>query len=270
MTYPTPRSASTLAVPPSPAPLPRWLAAKRHTRRYSAMTPGTGCCNKASSCSIASLRTAAFAFAALVPPSRFSSIGCWPPAVILSLTSTPLVNRTAHPVCWNERPPRHDIQKRAGISALDPQLVSYSWMTGIDGVAQVVFVRKRLEVQYLRATISDEQRQELPVSPTGPVTVRDSRLCRAGQREGRSGRRSRLLPPEPSGASSAGEEPTGVESLNRYLRSCCQQDEQRQIAGKPMLVGEAMRIEREHLLPRRRKDSNWRRLVSRPWMVRAA
>ena len=34
-------------------------------------------------------------------------------------------------------------------------------MTGIDEVAQVVFVRKRLvEVQYLRATISDEQRQE--------------------------------------------------------------------------------------------------------------
>ncbi len=34
-------------------------------------------------------------------------------------------------------------------------------MTGIDEVAQVVFVRKRLvEVQYLRATISDELRQE--------------------------------------------------------------------------------------------------------------
>ena len=48
-----------------------------------------------------------------------------------------------------------------GISALDPQLVCYSWMTGIDEVAQVVFVRKRLvEVQYLRATITDEQRQE--------------------------------------------------------------------------------------------------------------
>ena len=48
-----------------------------------------------------------------------------------------------------------------GISALDPQLVCYSWMTGIDEVAQVVFVRKRLvEVQYLRATITEEQRQE--------------------------------------------------------------------------------------------------------------
>jgi len=48
-----------------------------------------------------------------------------------------------------------------GLTALDPQLVCYSWITGIDEVAQVVFVRKRLvEVQYLRATITDEQRQE--------------------------------------------------------------------------------------------------------------
>jgi hypothetical protein len=48
-------------------------------------------------------------------------------------------------------------EEPAGISALDPQLVCYSWMTGIDEVAQVVFVRKRLvAVQYLRATITDD------------------------------------------------------------------------------------------------------------------
>jgi PD-(D/E)XK nuclease superfamily len=48
-----------------------------------------------------------------------------------------------------------------GLLALDPQLVCYSWMTGISAVAQVVFVRKRLiEIQYLRTTISDEQRRE--------------------------------------------------------------------------------------------------------------
>jgi len=47
----------------------------------------------------------------------------------------------------------------AGIVALDPQLICYSWITGIDTVAQIVFVRKRaVEVQYLRATITDEQR----------------------------------------------------------------------------------------------------------------
>jgi hypothetical protein len=48
-----------------------------------------------------------------------------------------------------------------GLLALDPQLVCYSWMTGIAEVAQVVFVRKGMtEVQYLRTTISQEQRQE--------------------------------------------------------------------------------------------------------------
>jgi hypothetical protein len=48
-----------------------------------------------------------------------------------------------------------------GLLALDPQVICYSWMTGISEVAQVVFVRKRLvEVQYFRTTISDEQRQE--------------------------------------------------------------------------------------------------------------
>ena len=40
-----------------------------------------------------------------------------------------------------------------------------------------------------------------------------------------------------------------LEELNQQLRSYCQQDEQRRIAGKAMPVGEAMRIEREHLLP---------------------
>ena len=48
-----------------------------------------------------------------------------------------------------------------GLLSLDPQLVCYSWMTGIAEVAQVVFVRKRMvEIQYLRTTIRDEQRQE--------------------------------------------------------------------------------------------------------------
>src|SRR6266700_3457614 len=48
-----------------------------------------------------------------------------------------------------------------GLLALDPQLVCYSWITGIHDVAQVVFVRKRLvEIQYLRTTITDDQRQE--------------------------------------------------------------------------------------------------------------
>jgi hypothetical protein len=48
-----------------------------------------------------------------------------------------------------------------GLLALDPQLVCYSWITGIAEVAQVVFVRKRLvEIQYLRTTITQAQREE--------------------------------------------------------------------------------------------------------------
>ena len=48
-----------------------------------------------------------------------------------------------------------------GLLALDPQLVCYSWVTGIADVAQVVFVRKRLvEIQYFRTVITDEQREE--------------------------------------------------------------------------------------------------------------
>src|SRR5258708_3980109 len=48
-----------------------------------------------------------------------------------------------------------------GLLSLDPQLICYSWITGIPEVALVVFVRKHApEIQYLRATISEEQRQE--------------------------------------------------------------------------------------------------------------
>ncbi len=35
-------------------------------------------------------------------------------------------------------------EEPAGIAALDPQLVCYSWITGINDVAQIVFVRKRM------------------------------------------------------------------------------------------------------------------------------
>jgi hypothetical protein len=52
-------------------------------------------------------------------------------------------------------------EKPDGLLSLDPQLVCYSWMTGVADVAQVVFVRKRLvEIQYLRTTITDGQREE--------------------------------------------------------------------------------------------------------------
>ncbi|MFZ0977778.1 MAG: PD-(D/E)XK nuclease family protein [Candidatus Acidiferrales bacterium] len=48
-----------------------------------------------------------------------------------------------------------------GLLSLDPQLICYSWISGIPDVALVVFVRKRIpEIQYLTAMISEEQRRE--------------------------------------------------------------------------------------------------------------
>ncbi len=48
-----------------------------------------------------------------------------------------------------------------GLLSLDPQLICYSWLTGISDVAFVVFVRKHNpEIQYLKAAISEEQRKE--------------------------------------------------------------------------------------------------------------
>jgi hypothetical protein len=49
----------------------------------------------------------------------------------------------------------------AGLPSLDPQLICYSWMTGISDVAFVVFVRKHQpEIQYLKTSITEEQRLE--------------------------------------------------------------------------------------------------------------
>jgi len=45
--------------------------------------------------------------------------------------------------------------------ALDPQLICYSWISGIPEVAVVVFVRKHQpEIQYLKATISEDLRRD--------------------------------------------------------------------------------------------------------------
>jgi hypothetical protein len=55
--------------------------------------------------------------------------------------------------CYPEEP--------AGLLSLDPQLITYSWMTGISDVAFVVFIRKHQpEIQYLKTSISQEQRME--------------------------------------------------------------------------------------------------------------
>jgi hypothetical protein len=52
-------------------------------------------------------------------------------------------------------------EKPPGLLSLDPQLICYSWITGISEVALVVFVRKHQpEIQYLKTSISEEQRSE--------------------------------------------------------------------------------------------------------------
>jgi hypothetical protein len=61
---------------------------------------------------------------------------------------------------WKTTATRYQ-EEPSGLLSLDPQLVCYSWMTGIAEVAQIVFVRKRLvEVQYLRTVITDQQRED--------------------------------------------------------------------------------------------------------------
>jgi len=52
-------------------------------------------------------------------------------------------------------------EEPTGLLSLDPQMICYSWISGIRDVALVVFVRKNVpEIQYLRARITDEQCRE--------------------------------------------------------------------------------------------------------------
>jgi hypothetical protein len=58
---------------------------------------------------------------------------------------------------WKTTASRYQ-EEPEGLLALDPQLICYSWITGVRQVALVVFVRKHLpEIQYLKTTITDEQ-----------------------------------------------------------------------------------------------------------------
>lgn len=61
---------------------------------------------------------------------------------------------------WKTTTSRYS-EEPEGLLSLDPQLICYSWISGISDVAMVVFVRKqRPEIQYLTASISEEQRRE--------------------------------------------------------------------------------------------------------------
>jgi hypothetical protein len=83
---------------------------------------------------------------------------------------------------WKTSSARYPEQP-AGLLALDPQLVCYSWVTGEPEVAFVVFVRKRSpEIQYLCTTITDEQRRQF-----GYLVEETVKRIEAGQFLPRSG-----------------------------------------------------------------------------------
>ena len=70
------------------------------------------------------------------------------------------IDRTPCLIDWKTTSSRYP-EEPTGLLSLDPQLICYSWITGISEVALVVFVRKHApEIQYLRASISEEQRHE--------------------------------------------------------------------------------------------------------------
>jgi PD-(D/E)XK nuclease superfamily len=61
---------------------------------------------------------------------------------------------------WKTTTSRYS-EEPEGLLSLDPQLICYSWISGIPDVAFVVFVRKQApEIQYLKANITEEQRRE--------------------------------------------------------------------------------------------------------------
>ena len=70
------------------------------------------------------------------------------------------IDGTCHLIDWKTTTSRYP-EEPEDLLSLDPQLICYSWITGIREVALVVFVRKhRPEIQYLKTSIREEQWQE--------------------------------------------------------------------------------------------------------------
>ena len=61
---------------------------------------------------------------------------------------------------WKTTTSRYS-EEPEGLVSLDPQMICYSWISGIPDVALVVFIRKSApEIQYLKTAITEEQRCE--------------------------------------------------------------------------------------------------------------
>ena len=67
---------------------------------------------------------------------------------------------TQYLIDWKTTASRYS-EEPEGLLSLDPQMICYSWISGIRDVALVVFVRKnRPEIQYLKTSITEEQLRE--------------------------------------------------------------------------------------------------------------
>ena len=122
---------------------------------------GTVLCIKESIYSKNSLRTIVSAFLDLKRIMQVKLIRALPAdnEFVAFIDALGELDGTRCVIDWKTTASRYT-EEPEGLLALDPQLICYSWMTGIPDVALVVFVRKNHpEIQYLRATISEEQRQ---------------------------------------------------------------------------------------------------------------
>jgi PD-(D/E)XK nuclease superfamily protein len=69
------------------------------------------------------------------------------------------IDGARHLIDWKTTTSRYP-EEPEGLLSLDPQLLCYSWVSGIREVALVVFVRKHLpEIQYLQTSIREEQQK---------------------------------------------------------------------------------------------------------------
>jgi PD-(D/E)XK nuclease superfamily len=84
---------------------------------------------------------------------------------------------------WKTTTARYPEQPN-GLLALDPQLICYSWISGIADATVVAFVRKRSpEIQYLKTTITDETAAGIGIRfpQNGCVSCAELGLCLGNQ-----------------------------------------------------------------------------------------
>src|SRR5882762_7390747 len=116
-------------------------------------TTGSACFGRESVCWSNSPGITESAFANRSATCRRNSFVHSQTATSLWPSSMPLAFWMERIVCSNGKQPVLDTQSSP--------LVCYSWITGISDVANVAFVRKRVpEIQYLLASITDQQRRE--------------------------------------------------------------------------------------------------------------